>query len=183
MNVQKLNARKTKYLLAVLCVACMIALYGCTSATQKEKVQKQAIEGYMQGLFGGDLEKFVQYASYGYALDSMNQRNLANLFVSAESTRAKAFGGYKEVQILSIAQAPNPKEQDSQAHSKKSPDDLHYNKTDKAHQPMPTARANVRVVFGKATLTSDIELVNYEANKWIVNSMLSLKPKDTLKNN
>ena len=40
---------------------------------------------------------------------------------------------------------------------------------------MPTARANVRVVFGKGTLTSDIELVNYEANKWIINTMLTLK--------
>ena len=174
MNAQQYFIITQIHFLFLLCLVCPNAFYGCIQS-QQEKAQKQAIEGYMQGLFGGDLNKFVQYSSYGYALDSMNQRNLANLFVSAESTRAKINGGYKNVEILSITQPPISQEQDSQVQIQKSYDDSQYNDTNRDNKPMPTARANVRVVFGKGTLTSDIELVNYEANKWIINTMLTLK--------
>ena len=121
-----------------------------TNACSKSP-EEIAIEGYMEGLFGGDLEKFVRYSSYGYALDSMGQRNLANLFVAAESTRAKMNGGYQKVRILNII----PKDGSS---------------------PSSQAIAQVCVIFGTQNLETSLELVNLHTNQWLINTMISLEP-------
>ncbi len=49
----------------------------------------------MQGLFGGDVQKFLRYSSIGYFLHTLGESRTANLFVSAESTRAQMAGGFK----------------------------------------------------------------------------------------
>lgn len=137
-----------KSLLFVLC----LFLCGCDSHSSTYKAQERAINGYMQGLFGGDLEQFMKYSSYGYAFASMQQSNLANLFVAAETTRAKMNGGYQHVKILSIEDITHK-------------DDL---------DDMPTVNAEVSVVFGSAILETSLKLVNYEDDKWIVASLITL---------
>ena len=150
--------------LRLLCIGLLcFAFLGCDlHKSPREKAQQEAIEGYMQGLFGGDLDKYLHYSSYGFALQSMGNANLANLFVAAESTRAKMLGGYKRVEILHItpmrlrhriSKAQNPQDSSS---------------------IMPTATALVKIHFDKVVVESQLHLVNYEQNRWIINSQLSL---------
>lgn len=142
--------------LRLLCIGLLcFAFLGCDlHKSPREKAQQEAIEGYMQGLFGGDLDKYLHYSSYGFALQSMGNANLANLFVAAESTRAKMLGGYKRVEILHIT-----------------PDEI---ETQDSSSIMPTATALVKIHFDKVVVESQLHLVNYEQNRWIINSQLSL---------
>lgn len=149
-----------KYTLCSLFVGLLcFAFFGCQG---QKTPQEQAIEGYMQGLFGGDLEKYLQYSGYGFALKSMGNSNLANLFVTAESTRAAMLQGYKGVEILHIKQddltQANPNMQNAQD----------------SNSTMPTATALVKIHFGRATMETELHLVNYEQDRWIINSELTL---------
>lgn len=147
-----------------LCIGLLcFAFLGCDlHKSPREKAQQEAIEGYMQGLFGGDLDKYLHYSSYGFALQSMGNVNLANLFVAAESTRAKMLGGYKRVEILHIT----PDEIETQDSKAQKPQD--------SSSIMPTATALVKIHFDKVVVESQLHLVNYEQNRWIINSQLSL---------
>lgn len=140
--------RSVHWALHILIIVTLFITLNACSKSPEEK----AIDGYMKGLFGGDLNEFVKYSSYGYALDSMGQRNLANLFVTAETTRAKASGEYQKVKILSLTYLP-------------------HNETS-----IPTANAQVRIIFGKQTLETTLELVYANFDRWIVNTMISLEP-------
>lgn len=150
--------------LRLLCIGLLcFAFLSCDLyKSPREKAQQEAIEGYMQGLFGGDLDKYLRYSSYGFALQSMGNANLANLFVAAESAQAAMLKGYKKVEILSIKQ-----------------DDLtqaapHTQSTQDSSPTMPTATALVRIHFGTAIVETELHLVNYEQDNWIINSELSL---------
>ncbi|WP_334082850.1 hypothetical protein [Helicobacter typhlonius] len=91
-NVKKL------YVLILALPLCLVFIFsGCEGSPQEKeaKAQKAAIEGYMQGLFGGDVQKFLRYSSIGYFLHTLRESRTANLFVSAESTRAQMAGGFK----------------------------------------------------------------------------------------
>lgn len=132
----------------ILILATLLLAFNACSKTPEEK----AIEGYLKGLFAGDLNEFVKYSSYGYALDSMGQRNLANLFVTAETARAKESGEYQKVKILALTHLPH--NEDS----------------------MPTANAQVRIIFGTQTLETTLELVYANFDRWLINTMISLEP-------
>lgn len=159
ISIHKLrNATKQALCSLFISLLCFTFL-GCEG---QKTPQEQAIEGYMQGLFGGDLDKYLRYSSYGFALKSMGNSNLANLFVAAESAQAAMLKGYKKVEILSIKQ-----------------DDLtqtapHTQNTQDSSPTMPTATALVRIHFGTAIVETELHLVNYEQDNWIINSELSL---------
>ncbi|WP_244196515.1 hypothetical protein [Helicobacter labetoulli] len=159
ISIHKLrNATKQALCSLFISLLCFTFL-GCEG---QKTPQEQAIEGYMQGLFGGDLDKYLHYSSYGFALQSMGNANLANLFVAAESTRAKMLGGYKRVEILHIT----PDEIETQDSKAQNPQD--------SSSIMPTATALVKIHFDKVVVESQLHLVNYEQNRWIINSQLSL---------